>query len=1358
MRFLRLIEHRVPTRLLAAAVAVALPLGTLAAQQQRAIDPAIKEDPVTGKRVDLRPKKGFSLFGLGDLGLQGGRGTLDLGNGIVNFGLCGADGNQVLFPCPAVRQRDGVIRSGGFAYEFALTGSRSDFRKIRTLHPGVAEAVGGGYSGHYALAGSGFTGLFDFGPADNSAGRLFNPSTRTTVGDNSCRDKSSLLEANYFNDVGALSVLAGSDCPESWPATGFDGARIISEDVWANRFAASPAGFNFDFWRVPRETYQSAPTPGTFSTYYETSDYFSENVRDWGAVTPLASGRPRIGGFPYGIDLRVDAFVSAVPRLANAQFYQVMLINNSARVYGGAGVDYDSLYFGITQATLNAYGNQYDVPALGASVETAPGANANCNGARIRDGIFGACPTATTRGFFRGGKGVIVLKSPIGDLRNKLFTRAGSRFFNPAHPNRGDTITYNHAHRCGFGVCSGIVHDFSERSTYGYMSSREEDVLDGRQPSDLGDRGLWRVFHNMTAGNSTPAGEARFNRYLPPGGWDYDKDGVLDTLKLDTCGPNGCVPRWSDSLPGGQLNRLQATGTGQTTIAGPFKLRSRDTTAFVFAIVAARDSLPFEDILRNAIDYYLGFYASASPPPAPSITNADVPSAADRAAAGLAPFVRLALGPEAESWTDPFFIRFATEVSERQEFRAIRALNPGIADSIRARARANVSEILIFRSCDNGANWDADGDCDGDPSVDPQGRQIGVGWQAYAVLGPTTPGGRDFPNTFEDPNVQAGRTYLYSVVARSRGQRLLVRDSAGGREVVRELVVADTLSGTLATSGPSTRRVYVPVTVTAGRTPSSVSVTRLTGRGVSTAPVTVRLTANPVPGEYRLEFANKFTVIERTEQSGAISTTVIAADTLASCVRDGTTVAGCVVRADTFTVAERLPVADTVSGRAVTTTMQGTATIRTRVYPLLGFVALSGTRPLFVSTVLSPEFSTPADLLGSSLNPGFVVRVDNAATAATASALEAVITERGDTLNATILNNATLQLREGTGLTDRTTFATGLYEFQFRDDVFGPSVRGFRLDVANPAPLASALTASLTARARADTTTVDPALIAKLPTAALRNADYVTTYLPFRAVNATTGNRLLFAFARQSRDAGGIVFGNAADTLRVPVSDTVWVAGDALVAFEIVNRDQTNGSGVPIVGANGEVLQRVDTVPVFTTLTLGCNVPRTSCNPLVQLGAGNPGATGYRPYVNGEKLVVGFNRPFNFSSRLDLTVSAPVARALTATEKRNVQVVPNPYIVQSEYDVLDANRVGESRVLFTGLPARGTLRIYSVSGQFLQQLTWTESDLNGTGDLPYNLRTREGTELATGIYVFVVDGTTGSGGSEKIRGKFVVIR
>ena len=44
------------------------------------------------------------------------------------------------------------------------------------------------------------------------------------------------------------------------------------------------------------------------------------------------------------------------------------------------------------------------------------------------------------------------------------------------------------------------------------------------------------------------------------------------------------------------------------------------------------------------------------------------------------------------------------------------------------------------------------------------------------------------------------------------------------------------------------------------------------------------------------------------------------------------------------------------------------------------------------------------------------------------------------------------------------------------------------------------------------------------------------------------------------------------------------------------------------------------------------------------------------------------------------------------------------------------------------------------------------------GDLPYNLRTREGLELGSGLYMYVLTGTGPNAKGFTARGKFVIIR
>ncbi|MFQ5550706.1 MAG: hypothetical protein ACE5FJ_05665, partial [Gemmatimonadales bacterium] len=110
----------------------------------------------------------------------------------------------------------------------------------------------------------------------------------------------------------------------------------------------------------------------------------------------------------------------------------------------------------------------------------------------------------------------------------------------------------------------------------------------------------------------------------------------------------------------------------------------------------------------------------------------------------------------------------------------------------------------------------------------------------------------------------------------------------------------------------------------------------------------------------------------------------------------------------------------------------------------------------------------------------------------------------------------------------------------------------------------------------------------------------------------------------------------------------------------------------------------------------------------------------YSPMTAGHRLVFDLVPP----------VTAEDVRVVTDSMMGLVRVVPNPFVMFSAYQ----QSFTESRLAFTNVPPAGTLRIYTVSGQFVQQIEWTPADLSGGGDLFYDLRTREGYDLASGLY------------------------
>jgi hypothetical protein len=102
---------------------------------------------------------------------------------------------------------------------------------------------------------------------------------------------------------------------------------------------------------------------------------------------------------------------------------------------------------------------------------------------------------------------------------------------------------------------------------------------------------------------------------------------------------------------------------------------------------------------------------------------------------------------------------------------------------------------------------------------------------------------------------------------------------------------------------------------------------------------------------------------------------------------------------------------------------------------------------------------------------------------------------------------------------------------------------------------------------------------------------------------------------------------------------------------------------------------------------------------------------------------------------------------LTSSDMDDISVVPNPYFIESNYN----EPAGEHRLHFTRLPNLCTVRIYTVSGELVDEINY-----NGQfrGDTFWDLKNSQGQEVAPGLYIYVVEAS----GVEDHIGKFAVIR
>ncbi len=101
----------------------------------------------------------------------------------------------------------------------------------------------------------------------------------------------------------------------------------------------------------------------------------------------------------------------------------------------------------------------------------------------------------------------------------------------------------------------------------------------------------------------------------------------------------------------------------------------------------------------------------------------------------------------------------------------------------------------------------------------------------------------------------------------------------------------------------------------------------------------------------------------------------------------------------------------------------------------------------------------------------------------------------------------------------------------------------------------------------------------------------------------------------------------------------------------------------------------------------------------------------------------------------------------------DVTVVPNPYRGRADWDLVPSDRDPTgTKIAFRNLPAeKATIRIYTLAGDLVKEETHDGS--NGDGTYFWNLITRNGQNITSGIYLYSVEYSGGI-----CRGRFVIIR
>jgi len=141
---------------------------------------------------------------------------------------------------------------------------------------------------------------------------------------------------------------------------------------------------------------------------------------------------------------------------------------------------------------------------------------------------------------------------------------------------------------------------------------------------------------------------------------------------------------------------------------------------------------------------------------------------------------------------------------------------------------------------------------------------------------------------------------------------------------------------------------------------------------------------------------------------------------------------------------------------------------------------------------------------------------------------------------------------------------------------------------------------------------------------------------------------------------------------------------------------------------------------------------------------------------SGDAAIIHTTKPFRNGDIITFKTKAPyVDNAVAKSELDNIAVVPDPYVTTASWEpkqFYSAGARGERKIDFIHLPQKCTIRIFTIRGELVD--TIEHNKLINNGSESWNLRSKDGMDIAYGIYIFHVDAP---GVGQKI-GRFAVIK
>lgn len=147
-------------------------------------------------------------------------------------------------------------------------------------------------------------------------------------------------------------------------------------------------------------------------------------------------------------------------------------------------------------------------------------------------------------------------------------------------------------------------------------------------------------------------------------------------------------------------------------------------------------------------------------------------------------------------------------------------------------------------------------------------------------------------------------------------------------------------------------------------------------------------------------------------------------------------------------------------------------------------------------------------------------------------------------------------------------------------------------------------------------------------------------------------------------------------------------------------------------------------------------------------------ASEQRAPENGDVFRIVTRKPFRNDEFFEFSTKAQkIDKTNAKSELNEIAVVPNPYVGAASWEAASINvGRGERKLYFTNLPNECTIKIYTLSGKLVD--TIHHSSVIADGQVSWDLISKDGMDIAYGIYVYHVDAPTIG---EKI-GRFAIIK